>query len=152
MLRDRLVCGIAHQQWQKRLLSEEGLTHNRAVKLLVSMEAAQVEVGGKMKAKSTSSATSRSIVEANHVSKPDNLKVCLSPITHPKSLRNKSPIATGAVLHTKPPLVILTTPYSTIVIKRPHCCCLRNQIKENEEAQEHCQSNSSSGGNGFPIR
>ena len=44
MLRDRLVCGIAQQQWQKRLLSEDGLTYDKAVKLLLSMESAEQEV------------------------------------------------------------------------------------------------------------
>ncbi len=46
MLRDRLICGIAHPQWQKRLLSEEGLTYDKAVKLLLSMESADIEVKG----------------------------------------------------------------------------------------------------------
>lgn len=44
MLRDRLVCGIADERWQKRLLAEEDLTYDKAVKLLLSMEAAESEV------------------------------------------------------------------------------------------------------------
>jgi hypothetical protein len=46
MLRDRLVCGIAHPTWQRRLLAEEGLTFDKAVKLLQSMESAEQEVKG----------------------------------------------------------------------------------------------------------
>ena len=42
--RDRLVCWIAHPQWQKRLLAEEALTFDKAVKLLTSMESADQEV------------------------------------------------------------------------------------------------------------
>ena len=49
MLRDHLVCGIAHKQWRKRLLSEEGVTYDRAVKLFVSLKAGEVEVGGNTK-------------------------------------------------------------------------------------------------------
>ena len=45
MLRDRLVCGIAHPQWQKRLLSDS-LTFEKAVKMLQSMESAEHEVKG----------------------------------------------------------------------------------------------------------
>ena len=44
MLRDRLVCGIAEQRWQKRLLSEEGLTYDKAMKILLSLESADQEV------------------------------------------------------------------------------------------------------------
>ena len=44
MLRDRLVCGIAEQRWQKRLLSEEWLTYNKAMKILLSLESADQEV------------------------------------------------------------------------------------------------------------
>ena len=46
MLRDRLVGGIAHPQWQRHLLAEEGLTFDKAVKLLQSMESAEQEVKG----------------------------------------------------------------------------------------------------------
>ena len=41
MLRDRLVCGIAHEKWQQRLLAEEGLTYDTARKLLLALEAAE---------------------------------------------------------------------------------------------------------------
>ena len=44
MLRDRLVCGIAQQEWQKRLLSEDKLTYDKAAKLLLLMESADQEV------------------------------------------------------------------------------------------------------------
>ena len=44
MLRDRLVCGIAQPQWQKRLLAEEGLTFEKACKQLLSMEAAEKQM------------------------------------------------------------------------------------------------------------
>ena len=44
MLQDRLVCGIAQQQWQKRLLVEDDLTYNKAVKLLLSMESADQDI------------------------------------------------------------------------------------------------------------
>ena len=40
MLRDRLVCGINDDQYQRRLLSEPKLTFERAFKLVQSMEAA----------------------------------------------------------------------------------------------------------------
>ena len=43
MLRDRLVCGVAHMKWQQRLLSEEGLTYDKALKLLLAMESAEKE-------------------------------------------------------------------------------------------------------------
>ena len=43
MLRDRLVCGVAHVKWQQRLLSEEGLTYDKALKLLLAMESAEKE-------------------------------------------------------------------------------------------------------------
>jgi len=46
VLRDRLVCGIAHSQWQKCLLSKDDLTNSKAVKLLLSMESADKEVKG----------------------------------------------------------------------------------------------------------
>ena len=41
MLRDRLVCGIANEKWQQRLLAEEGLTYDTARKLLLALEAAE---------------------------------------------------------------------------------------------------------------
>ena len=41
MLRDRLVCGIANEKWQQRLLAEDGLTYDKAQKLLLSLEAAE---------------------------------------------------------------------------------------------------------------
>ena len=44
MLRDQLVCGIAKQQCQIRLLAEDGLTYDKAVKLLLLMESADQEV------------------------------------------------------------------------------------------------------------
>ena len=44
MLRDRLVCGIAQERWQKRLLAEDGLSYDKAVKLLLSMEVAEQEI------------------------------------------------------------------------------------------------------------
>ncbi len=40
MLRDRLVCGIAQESIQKRLLSEADLTFKRAVEIAVAMETA----------------------------------------------------------------------------------------------------------------
>ena len=41
MLRDRLVCGIANEKWQQRLLAEDGLSYDKAQKLLLSLEAAE---------------------------------------------------------------------------------------------------------------
>ena len=43
MIRDRLVCGISDERWQKRLLSEAGLTYiyKRAFELAQGMEAAE---------------------------------------------------------------------------------------------------------------
>ncbi len=46
MLRDRHVYGMARPQWQKRLLSEEGLSYDKVVKLFLSMESADKEVKG----------------------------------------------------------------------------------------------------------
>ncbi|XP_036071205.1 uncharacterized protein LOC118597883 [Oryzias melastigma] len=40
MLRDRLVCGINEDRIQRKLLSEDGLTFDRAFKMAVAMEAA----------------------------------------------------------------------------------------------------------------
>ncbi|XP_072179813.1 uncharacterized protein [Diadema setosum] len=39
-LRDRLVCGLLDKNIQKRLLSEDSLTIDKAIKLALSMEAA----------------------------------------------------------------------------------------------------------------
>ena len=39
-LRDRLVCGLLDKNIQKRLLSEDNLTIDKAIKLALSMEAA----------------------------------------------------------------------------------------------------------------
>ena len=45
MLRDRLVCGIANDKWQQRLLAEGGdLPYDKAIKLLLALEAAEKEV------------------------------------------------------------------------------------------------------------
>ena len=44
MMRDRLVCGIANEKWQQRLLAEDGLTYAKAYKLLLSLEASEKEV------------------------------------------------------------------------------------------------------------
>ena len=40
MLRDRLVCGIANEAVQRRLLAEPKLTYEKAVELALSMETA----------------------------------------------------------------------------------------------------------------
>ena len=45
MLKDRLVCGVGDKQMQKRLLSEDDLTFDRAQKLCLSMEAAARDAG-----------------------------------------------------------------------------------------------------------
>ena len=44
MLRDRLVCGIAEERWQKRLLAEEKLTFETALKISLALEAADRQV------------------------------------------------------------------------------------------------------------
>ncbi len=45
MLKDRLVCSIANDKWQQRLLAEEGdLTYDKTLKLLISLEAAEKEI------------------------------------------------------------------------------------------------------------
>jgi len=44
MLRDRLACGIGDEHWKKRLLSEEKLTYDQAVKILRTMETAEQDV------------------------------------------------------------------------------------------------------------
>ena len=44
MLRDRLVCGIADERWQRRLLSEEDLTFKNALKISQALEAAERQV------------------------------------------------------------------------------------------------------------
>jgi hypothetical protein len=41
MLRDRLVCGVAHEATQKRLLAEKDLTFDKAYTLALSIEAAE---------------------------------------------------------------------------------------------------------------
>ena len=41
MVWDRLVCGIANDSWQKRLLAEDKLTFDKAKKLLTALEAAE---------------------------------------------------------------------------------------------------------------
>ena len=41
ILRDRLVCRIANEKWQQRLLAEDGLSYDKAQKLLLSLEAAE---------------------------------------------------------------------------------------------------------------
>ena len=43
MIRDRLVCGVANEKWQQRLLVEESLTYDKAYKLLLGLEASQVK-------------------------------------------------------------------------------------------------------------
>ena len=40
MIRDRLVCGIRDESIQQKLLSEKGLTHERAVTLVEGVETA----------------------------------------------------------------------------------------------------------------
>lgn len=44
MLRDRLVCGVNNEKWQQRVLAEEGLTYDKALKMLLALEAAEREV------------------------------------------------------------------------------------------------------------
>ncbi len=44
MIRDRLVCGIANEKWQQRLLAEDKLTYDKAYKLFLSLEASEKEV------------------------------------------------------------------------------------------------------------
>ncbi|KAL7849517.1 hypothetical protein SRHO_G00211400 [Serrasalmus rhombeus] len=44
MLRDRLVCGIEDDRMQRRLLAESGLTFDKALELLQSLEAANRDV------------------------------------------------------------------------------------------------------------
>ena len=39
-LRDRFVCGLTSEQIQKRLLSEDNLTYDKAVKIALAMESA----------------------------------------------------------------------------------------------------------------
>ena len=41
MLRDRLVCGVAHEATQKRLLAEKDLTFDKAYTLALAIEAAE---------------------------------------------------------------------------------------------------------------
>ena len=44
MMRDRLVCGVANEKWQQRLLAEDNLTYEKAFKILLSVEASEEEV------------------------------------------------------------------------------------------------------------
>ena len=44
IIRDRLICGIANEKWQQKLLAEENLTYEKAYKLLLSLEASAKEV------------------------------------------------------------------------------------------------------------
>ena len=44
MLRDRLVCEITDERWQKCLLSEECFTYDSAIKILQALEVAEHEV------------------------------------------------------------------------------------------------------------
>ena len=43
MMRDRLVCGVANEKWQQRLLAEDNFTYDKAFKLLLSMEVSEKE-------------------------------------------------------------------------------------------------------------
>ena len=40
-LRDRLICGINHERWQKRLLTEDGADYQRVLEVALSLEAAE---------------------------------------------------------------------------------------------------------------
>ena len=44
MLRDKLICGIGEEQRQKCLQSEEALTYDKAVKVLLALETAVHEI------------------------------------------------------------------------------------------------------------
>ena len=44
MLRDRVVCSINQERWQKRLLSEPGLTFKKAYEIAVGAESADQNV------------------------------------------------------------------------------------------------------------
>lgn len=44
MLRDRLVCGINDDRIQRRLLSDDGLTFDKALKFAQAMEAANRDI------------------------------------------------------------------------------------------------------------
>ena len=39
-----VVCGVAYEKWQQRLLAEDNLTYEKAFKLLLSVEASEKEV------------------------------------------------------------------------------------------------------------
>lgn len=43
MIGDRLVCRIANEKWQQRLLTEDKLTYDKAFTLLLSLEASEKE-------------------------------------------------------------------------------------------------------------
>ncbi len=43
-IRDRLVCGIANEKWQQRLLAEDSLMYNKAYKLLLGLKASEKQV------------------------------------------------------------------------------------------------------------
>ena len=59
-LRDRLVCGVRHEQMQRRLLSEANLTLESALTLVQSMEAAQNDVDAIAQSSSQSTSSSAS--------------------------------------------------------------------------------------------
>ena len=44
MLRDRIVCGIGNERWQRRLLGEEDLTYKSAMKIVLALESADSQV------------------------------------------------------------------------------------------------------------
>ena len=44
MLRDRLVCGIGNERWQRRLLAEDKLDYKVAMKLVLALETAESQV------------------------------------------------------------------------------------------------------------
>ena len=44
MIRDRLICGVGDEHWQRRLLSEATLTYDTALKLALALEAAEQQV------------------------------------------------------------------------------------------------------------
>ena len=63
MIRDRLVCRIANEKWQQRLLAEEKLTYEKPYKLLLSLEASE-------KVKDLSSSVS--VPQVHQVHRPDS--------------------------------------------------------------------------------
>ena len=44
MMRDRLVCGINEERWQKRLLAEPNLTYKKAIDIAQALETAEKNV------------------------------------------------------------------------------------------------------------